>query len=485
MYPKYRIIGLLLAPLIFVVMLMLPPPLQMSHLAWKVLACAFWMMIWWFTEAAPIPVTSLLPIILYPVLGIASVKSAAAPYANPVVYLFMGGFFIALAMEKSGLHRRIALNIVKRTGATANGIILGFMFSTGFISMWVSNTATTVMMLPIAASVVTLFEQNRQISKQQFGMFSLSLMLSVAYAANTGGMATLIGTPPNMVFAGFMQETYQVQIGFLQWMMVGFPMALLLLLITYWVLTRLMYPNKIGKIDTGSHEFIEEQLTALGKMSKAEKMVTAIFFLTAGGWILRPQIAAGIKILLPDADFSDTSVAMIGGLATFLLPLNLSKGAFLLHWEDAKKLPWGILLLFGGGLALADAMENAGIVEMIGNSIQAAQLPVLAILILLVAIMIYVGELMSNVALVTIFLPVVAGIAQGTGVNMLLFTIPITLASSAAFMLPMGTPPNAIVFSSGYITMPQMARAGMLLDTISVALTVVVTYTLVKWVFGV
>lgn len=483
MYPKYKLLGLVLAPLLFALMLLVAPPLQMSALAWKVLACALWMMLWWFTEAVPIPVTSMLPLVLYPMLHIASMKEAAAPYANPIVYLFMGGFFIALAMEKSGLHRRVALNIVKRTGSTANGLILGFMIATGFISMWVSNTATTVMMLPIAASVVNLFEQNRQISPKQFSMFALSLMLSVAYAANTGGMATLIGTPPNMVFAGFMQETYKIQISFVQWMMVGLPMAILLLFITYFMLTRVIYPNHIGKMGTSSNEFIDKQLAELGKMNKAEKLVTTIFILTASGWIFRPQIAALLKTIQPDADFSDTTVAMIGGLLCFLLPLNLKKGDFLLEWPDVKKLPWGILLLFGGGLTLADAMEKAGIVEMIGKSIESGNYSVLTILIILVSIMIYIGELMSNVALVTIFLPVVAGIATGTGINILLLTIPITLASSAAFMLPMGTPPNAIVFSSGYITMPQMAKAGIWLDTISVILNVALTYSLVKWVF--
>lgn len=482
MYPTYKSIGLVLAPALFVVFLLIPAPID--PMAWKVIACMVWIMIWWFTEAVPIPVTSLLPLILFPLLEIGSMKDVAAPYANPIIYLFMGGFFIALAMEKSGLHRRIALTILHLTGSTADGIILGFIIATGFISMWVSNTATTVMMLPIAASVITVMEHNRQISSQQFQRFSLSLMLSIAYAANIGGMATLIGTPPNLVFAGFMQKTFQMQIGFVQWIIVGTPIALLLLVVTYLLLTKFFYPNGIGKI-TASGEFINQQLEELGKISKSEKMVTAIFLITATSWILRPQFEQLLQLSVPGATLSDTTIAMIGGLLTFVVPRNLKKGKFLLTWEDSKKLPWGILLLFGGGLALADSMEKTGIVEMIGNMIQAGNFSTIVLIFVLVAAIVFISELMSNVALVSIFLPVVAGIAAGADIHALLLTVPVTLAASAAFMLPMGTPPNAIVFSSGHITMPQMARTGFVLNIVSVIVNAALGYVLVKFVFGV
>jgi sodium-dependent dicarboxylate transporter 2/3/5 len=482
MYPTYKAVGLILAPLLFVIFLLIPPPID--PMAWKVMACMIWMVLWWFTEAVPIPVTSLLPLVLFPLLQIGTMKDVAAPYASPIVYLFMGGFFIALAMEKSGLHRRIALTILRLTGSTANGIILGFMLATGFISMWVSNTATTVMMLPIAVSVISVLEQNAQISAQQCKMFALTLMLSIAYAANIGGMATLIGTPPNIVFAGFMQKTFQMQIGFVQWMIVATPISLVMLLITYLLLTKVMYPNRIGRI-TNSGDFIYNHLKELGKLSKAEKMVSMIFFITAFGWILRPQIESVLQWWIPGTTLSDTTIAMIGGLLVFVVPKNLREGQFLLAWEDCKKLPWGILLLFGGGLALADSMEKTGIIQMIGNTIQSYHFSTVVLLFVLVTIMVFITELMSNVALVTIFLPVVAGIAAGSDVNILLLAIPVTLSASAAFMLPMGTPPNAIVFASGHITMPQMARTGMALNIATVIIIGGMGYVLVKWVFGV
>lgn len=483
MYPTYKKIALIAAPLLFAFMLMLPAPAALSPAAWKVLACMAWMLLWWFTEATPIPATSLLPIVLFPALGIASAKDAASPYASPIVYLFMGGFFIALAMERSGLHKRIALTILKLTGSTANGIIAGFMLGTGILSMWVSNTATTVMMLPIAASVVTLIENNPHITPQQFRMFALSLMLSIAYAANIGGMGTLIGTPPNIVFAGFMQKSLNIQVGFLQWMLVGVPVAAVMLALTYLLLTKFIYPNHIGSL-SNSKRFIDEQIVALGTLSKAEKSISAIFFVTALGWIFRPQIESLLQLLLPNAVFTDTTVALIGGLLCFVLPINFKEGDFLLRWEDSKKLPWGILLLFGGGLSLADAMEKAGIVELIGKTIASGNYYPFLLLLILTALIVYLTELMSNVALLSIMLPVVAGIAEGANIPVALLAVPVTLGSSAAFMLPMGTPPNAIVFASGYITMPQMARAGMWLNLVTVATMTTLGYALTKLVFG-
>ncbi len=482
MYPTYKAVGLILAPLLFFIFLLIPPPID--PMAWKVMACMIWMVLWWFTEAVPIPVTSLLPLVLFPLLQIGTMKDVAAPYASPIVYLFMGGFFIALAMEKSGLHRRIALTILHLTGSTANGIILGFMLATGFISMWVSNTATTVMMLPIAVSVISVLEQNDQITYQQCKMFALTLMLSIAYAANIGGMATLIGTPPNIVFAGFMQKTFQMQIGFVQWMIVATPISLVMLLITYLLLTKVMYPNRIGRI-TNSGDFIYNHLKELGKLSKAEKMVSMIFFITAFGWILRPQIESVLQWWIPGTTLSDTTIAMIGGMLTFVVPKNLRAGKFLLTWEDSKKLPWGILLLFGGGLALADSMEKTGVIQMIGNTIQSGNFSPFVLMFVMVTMAVFITELMSNVALVTIFLPVVAGIAAGADVNILLLAIPVTLAASSGFMLPMGTPPNAIVFASGHITMPQMARTGVVLNLASIIIIGGMGYVLIKWVFGV
>ena len=454
-------IGLFSGPLLFVILLLSPKPDILSVDMWKVLACTAWIIVWWFTESVPIAATALLPIILFPLINVSPIQEAVSPYANKIIFLFMGGFLLAIGMEKHNLHQRIALNILKLTGTKANQIILGFMITTGAMSMWVSNTATTVMMLPIALSVINLVNHREEEQNQGTKNFALSLMLGIAFAANIGGTGTIIGTPPNVVLVGYLEDNHDITISFFQWMKVGIPFAVALITIVYLVLVFIIYPNNIGNFkSTGS--FIDKRLSALGNPSKGEIGVFFIFISTVFMWVFKRQL----NDLIP-FPISDSIIAMVGGLLMFVIPTNWQKNERILDWEDTKKLPWGILILFGGGLSLAAAMKKTGLVELVGAEISQLGISWVAIVVVLVLFMIFMTELMSNVALTTIFLPVVAGIASGMSEGIFLPTIAVTLAASCAFMLPMATPPNAIVFSSGLVKIPQMAKAGLIVNIIA------------------
>jgi len=471
-YPLYKRIGFWAGPLLFIILYNFPVEI-INPLAQKVIAVAAWMIAWWMTEAVAIPVPALLPMTLFPLLGIMDISDVCSHYANKIVYLFFGGFMIALALEKVNLHKRIALNITKLTGTNANGIILGFMLATALMSMWISNTASTVVMLPIALSVITLLVKDEDGFSGKDRNFALSIMLGIAFAANIGGMATIIGTPPNVVMAGFVEERYNIELGFATWMAMGVPFAILLLLIAYFVIVRVVYPNGLGKIE-GATSLIDQEIKKLGKMNRAEWMVSAIFTTTALGWILRAKLNTWF-----DWDLNDTSIALLGAMAVLVLPTSLNKGQFVLKWQDTSKLPWGILILFGGGLALAKGLAEAGLIDLIGQTIANYEsLSVFWIMSLLIFVMLFMTELMSNVALVNIFVPMVAGVAIGLQVDLLYLVIPVTLAASCAFMLPMATPPNAIVFASGYIKVYEMAKVGVVLNIISVLLLI----ALGKWV---
>lgn len=462
-----RKFGLFAGPIIFLLLLMLPAPAAVTPEAWQVICMAIFMLVWWVTEAVPLPVTALLPMLCLPLMGISSMRDAAAPYASPIVFLFMGGFMIALAMETWSLHRRIALNIVRLTGVNANGIILGFMLATAALSMWISNTATTVMMLPIALSVIDLLTRNRgsDYPKQGINFFALSMMLGIAYAANIGGTATLIGTPPNVVFAGYIRETYDIEVSFARWMIMGVPFAVLLIAITYLLIVKVLYPNRLGEFK-GAKELIEREVVELGPMSTGERRTLIIFLTTALAWIFR----ANINQLFPALGLSDAGIALLATVALFIVPVNFKEERFVLEWRHTEKLPWGILLLFGGGLSLANALEETGIIDLIGSQFAGFHGAVFIIILALTAVSLFLTEIMSNVALVAVFLPVVGGIANGIDLNPLLACIPVTLAASCAFMLPMSTPPNAIVFASGHLRVAQMARAGLALNIIAILL---------------
>jgi sodium-dependent dicarboxylate transporter 2/3/5 len=476
--------GFLLGPLLFILLLIIIPEGFISANAYKVLALAGWIICWWVTEAVPFPVTALLPLILFPLSGVMPMSQSAVPYANPIIFLFMGGFFIALALEKHRLHERIALNLIKLTGTSGNGIILGFMMATAFISMWISNTATAMMMMPIALSVVKLIIPNKDEIRDGLVTaernFALGLMLVVGYAATLGGLATIIGTPPNVVFVGLLNDFNGQKISFGQWMLVGVPVALVLLTSNYLIVTRILFPNKIDKIK-GSDELIKNKLSDLGSLRKEEKLVLSIFLTTSFFWITQDAInhfIVGAEIL------NDTNIAMAGGLLMFVVPVDMKKLTFILEWKDTKNMAWGILILFGGGLCLAEGLNETGIIQFIGSWIVSQTDYTIWFILVLIIISVALSEMMSNVALVNIFVPVIFGIAQGLNINPILLALPVTLSASIGFMFPIATPPNAIVFSSGYIRIKDMMRAGFLLNIASIIIVWIASLTLVRWVFN-
>jgi solute carrier family 13 (sodium-dependent dicarboxylate transporter), member 2/3/5 len=472
-------ITLIAGPLVALIICLWPDGI-FSPLMDRVLAIALWMVIWWIGEAVSLSVTALLPIITFPLLGVAAVGAVTQHYANPIVFLFFGGFVIALALEKVNLHKRFALNIVRITGTNANGIVLGFMIATAVLSMWISNTASTVVMLPIALSVISLLTKKKKKPQKKYRRFALSLMLGIAAAANIGGMATLIGTPPNSVMLAFLNQQYQIDIGFFQWMTFGVPFATVLLIGAYFVIVHWCYPSHLGALESSS-EVIEQELSTLGKMGSKERTVLFIFLTTALLWMLRSQLNNWFPIL----NLTDTLIAMVAAIALFVVPAGGQKKPFVLQWEDTKNLPWGILILFGGGLALADALSQAGFIEAIQQFVAANdQWTVPMITVALIILVLFLTELMSNVALVTVFLPVIGGIALGLGAPLLHLIIPITLASSCAFMLPMATPPNAIVFASGYVSVPQMVKSGILLNLVAILLLLCFSWLLLPVVFS-
>ena len=471
-------IGFIAGPLLCVLLMALPVDIFTPEID-TVLAVAVWMIIWWITEAVYISVTALIPLALFPLLGIGSIKDVASNYANPIVYLFFGGFVIALALEKVQLHKRIALSILKITGTKANGIVLGFMIATALMSMWISNTASTVVMLPIAVSVIHLLIDDADGFTKNDQNFALSIMLGIAFSANIGGMSTLIGTPPNSVMLAFLNESYNIDIGFFQWMKMGVPFAIVLLAITFFAITRLFFPNRLGRIG-GSGDIIQKELDTLGKMSRGEKTVLVIFLLTAIAWMLRSYL----NKLLTGILLTDTTISVIAALLMFIVPLDFKKGRFPLEWKDTSRLPWGILILFGGGLALASGLKDAGFISMIGDYISSQEnWSMWVVTAVLIFLMLFMTELMSNVALVTILVPLVVGIAIGMDVPILQMVIPVTLAASCAFMLPMATPPNAIVFASGHVRVDQMARIGIVLNLVSVGLLFAIAYFILPLLF--
>lgn len=470
-------IGLVLGPVAFLALNNLPFEL-VSEKGDAVISVAIWMLIWWITEAVSISVTALLPLLLLPILKILPIAEVGANYGSPIVFLFFGGFVMALALEKVNLHKRIALNIIRLTGTTPNKVILGFMIATATLSMWISNTASTVVMLPIALSVINLLINDADGFTKNDENFALSVMLGIAFSANAGGIATVIGTPPNSVLIGLLENEYNIEISFLKWMTIGLPFSIIMIGISYLVLVKWMFPSRGLKFNA-SKEVIHIELDKLGPTSGKEKMVLVIFGITVFLWIFRTLING----IFPQLGLTDTMISIFAAIALFAVPYNIKKGDFIIEWKDTSKLAWGILILFGGGLALAEGMSTSGIVDMVANSIAQSEISVLLTAALLILLMLFMTELMSNVALVAVLAPVVAGIAIGLDIPMLHLLIPVTIASSCAFMLPMATPPNAIVFASGYVKIPQMARVGVILNLIAVALLILVFQFVVPLLF--
>ena len=447
-------------------------PMQLDEKACRVVAVAALMITWWISEAMPMPAVALIPLVLFPLLGIATISETAAPYANEVIFLFMGGFLIGLAIEKWNLHKRIALSIVKITGTSGNRIILGFILATGFLSMWLSNTATTMMMFPIALSVISVVKGSGVDDKSAVN-FSLCIMLAIAYASNFGGIATIIGTPPNVAYASFINKKYGYDISFANWMIICMPIALILLFTLYFVMVKWLYPNTIassGKMK----DIIHSDLAALGPMQSSEKRVLFIFVLTALLWITRDLINK-----LGWFRLDDNMIAVFGALLLFIIPARTTENENkkILEWKDTGSMAWGILLLFGGGITLAGAMEKAGLITLLGNWIAGFSGSNLFLIVVVVTVLsIFMSEVMSNIAQVIVLAPVVSGIADAIGINPFLLGVPMTLAASCASMMPMGTPPNAIVFASGHIRMKDMMKTGLVMNIISIILIVIFSY---------
>ncbi|HRK73390.1 MAG TPA: DASS family sodium-coupled anion symporter [Rhodothermales bacterium] len=480
-FEKRQLVGLVLGPLFLVAMQLLPAPDGMSEAAWNTASVAMLMATWWITEAIPIPITSLIPIVLFPMMGVLKIGEATAPYADPVVYMFMGGFIIALAMEKWNLHKRIALGIIQKVGTSPERLILGFMISAAFISMWINNTATTMMMLPIALSVVRLLYSEGE-NKDQHN-FVVVLMLAIAHASTIGGIGTLIGTAPNMFFAGFMSKTYGIQIGFLEWMLAVMPLVLLAIPLVTVILTRFVFPIKIKEIE-GAKEMVAREKSRLGSLSMAEMWVGFAFLLVAFLWVFKSLSEPVFGLKTPF--LSDAGIGITGCVILFLIPLNLKRGVFVMDWQTASKLPWELILLFGGGLSLAEAIGTSGLAVWIGNSLSALSvLPTLLLLFCIVVLTIILTEFTSNTALTATLLPVLGPVALQMGENPLLLLIPATIAASTGFMMPVGTPPNAIVYGTGYIKVTDMIRAGIWLNLLFAVLVTALAYTLIIWVFGI
>lgn len=446
--------------ILFAIMATSEPPEDLSTEGWYTAAAAVLMAIWWIFEVIPIPVTALIPLALFPLLGISDIAVTAAPYANPMIFLFMGGFIIAIAMQEWGLHKRIAYNIISIIGSNPRSIILGFMISAAFMSMWVSNTAATMMMLPIALSVIEITKNSTDIPdvRNHYGNFGIALMLALAYAANIGGLGTIIGTPTNALMVGFVNEAYNIEITFLQWMVVGIPLVIIGLPVIFLFLVNISFPVRFKSLP-GGKEYIDREVDKLGRISRPELMVAFVFALVAMLWITRPLI----ELYIPG--ISDAGIAILGSILIFGCPVNVRTGRFLLSWKSASMLPWGILLLFGGGLTLAAAIQRTGLAGWIGEHLTIVNVLPLSFVILIVAgVVIFLTELTSNTATAAAFLPVMGTLAIGLDQDPLLFTVTATLSASCAFMLPVATPPNAIVYGSGVMNISHMIRAGLLLN---------------------
>lgn len=472
-FPLTRVLGLLVGALLLLMTIVLPAPGEMSEMAWKASGLMLLLAAWWSTEAIPIPATSLLPIVLIPALGLGTVSQATAPYANPTIFLFMGGFVLGLAMQRWNLHKRIALKVLLTVGSKPSQQIGGFMIATGFISMWVSNTATAIMMLPIGLSVISMYEGDKPEAVRKY---AVALLLGIAYAASIGGIGTLIGTPPNALLVAFLASEYDIHIGFGQWMLIGVPIAVLMMLVVWQLLA-----NKDFGLDANnnSNDLLRKQLADLGSMSRGEKLAGIMFLLTAAAWICQPLLAKSFPWL------NDTVIAVASAIIMFMIPVDIKKREFLMNWETASTMPWGVLLLFGGGLSLAAVITSSGLAVWIAQSLGIfGTLPTLGMVLLITVVILFLTEITSNTATAAAFLPLVGALALAQDVSPILYAIPAAVAASCAFMMPVATPPNAIVFGTGHMKISDMITAGFKLNLAGVVIVGVMTYYLMFWVFG-
>lgn len=477
-FDNFRIGALIAGPLAMLLILIMPSPEGMEPQAWTLVALTSWMIVWWLSEAVPIPATALLPIPLMPLFGIGEMKMVASNYGHPLIFLFLGGFLLAVAMQKWGLHRRIALRIISLVGTNQDRVIGGFMIATAFLSMWISNTSTTIMMYAVALSVID-FVARQTSDENTVRRFGVSLMLCIAYSATIGGVGTLIGTPTNALLASFLSSSYGIKIDFFTWMTFGVPIVLAMLPIAWIMLTKVIFPStqvSIGDVGT----VIKQELGELGSMSKAEKAVAYVFLGAALGWMFRQQVVA-----LTGLSINDTTIALCGAMVLFAWPIVGKKTQFVLEWEDTKDLPWGVLLLFGGGLALAAAFDHTGLSVWIGEAVTAFDVNIWLMIFVVIITVIFSTEITSNTASAATFLPVLGAVAIGMEIDPRMLAIPATVAASMAFMMPVATPPNAIVFTYEKMRLFDMVKAGFWLNIIAIAVTFASTYLLVKWVFNI
>ena len=457
----------------------------LSHGGRATAAVAVWMATWWMTEAIPLYATALLPLALFPLFGVASMHEAAAPYAHPMIFLFMGGFIIALSMQRWHLDRRIALLALQRAGSSPSRIVGTFMSITAVLSMWASNTATAVMMLPIALGVVELVGDSTD-HRKQHSSFAVCLLLGVAYSASIGGVGTLIGTPPNLFLASYAETNLGIKIDFLRWMAIGLPLVAIFLPLTWLLLTRILYPTRLMSLQ-GGPEYLARALDDLGPAARGEKVTATVFAITALAWVTRPWLVQ-IQILgaHPLSGLTDSGIAICAAVALFLIPAERGPWVSTMDWETANRLPWGLLLLFGGGLSLAAAIQANSLGEYLGHAVESfSNIPSLILILGVVTLMIFLTEITSNTATAAALIPILAGLAPGLGIEPLLVIVPAAIAASCAFMLPVATPPNAVVFGSGLVPIPEMIRAGIWLNLIGIVVITGLCYALVLPLLGI
>lgn len=463
--------GLVLGPLLFILVLLFFRPAGLSEEGRAVLASTLWVAVWWILEVVPIAVTALLPIALFPLTGALDLSTTTASFGHRYIFLYIGGFVLAIAIERWDLHRRIALNIINLIGVNIKSIILGFMISTAFMSMWISNTASSVMMLPIGLAIISQLKDNPATREDENLVFGKALMLAIAYSASIGGMASLIGTPVNLVLAGIVQELYGIEITFSRWFSVGLPISVVLLFLCWKYLTEIAFSFEQASFPGGKAE-IRKQLQALGKISYEEKLVLAVFAATGFAWISRSFL---LNQFAPALD--DPIIAVLAVFVLFLLPAGKGKGRKIVKWEEAVRLPWGVLLLFGGGIALAEGFKSSGLAVWIGDQMTSLEgVSLILILVILLSAVNFLTEITSNLATIAMLLPILAPLALSIDVHPYILMVGATLAASCAFMLPVATPPNAVVFGSGYLKIPDMVRTGVWMNVISILVLSLVVY---------
>jgi sodium-dependent dicarboxylate transporter 2/3/5 len=483
-------LGLFFGPLLFGGIVLLAP-FDIPRPANAALACTLWIATWWVSEAIPIPATSLLPIVLFPTTGVVGARGATTPYADPVVFLLLGGFLLALGLERWDLHRRIALTIVRVVGVRSDRLVLGFMVATAVLSMWISNSATAMLMVPIGIAVIVSIRDVEEppmatanggrdaefleglptdLDDRPVSSFGLALMLGIAYSASIGGLATLIGSPPNAVFAGIAESSLDVEVTFLDWLVFASPLSLGFLVLTWVLLVRLLQPEVPPEDEVRA--VIQSEHEALGTISRAERRMLGVFALVAAGWLLRPFL---LEPLFPA--ITDTVIAITGGVLLFVVPADFETRTFLLDWSDAARLPWGVLLLLGAGFSLANAFQASGLDRVIARGLGGfADVPLFVLLLVVGTVVVFLTEVTSNTATATVFIPIMVSVGMTIGTAPLVLMATVALAASMAFMLPVATPPNAIVFGSGYVTIPQMSRVGLWLNLLAIVAITALTY---------